>query len=258
MAAEKVYETYEDVIEAHKEWEGEQKARSFGYDLWKTAEKTVKEENEEARYYKKDKLAYAVFSELRRVGALSICLTDTLRENVVRRHARGMSTTEIVKYILDNDQWEQITPFFVFKFSNVCGFENIKKFLVSRLGYLKKSHPRFPQKKYGEVWTQERQQFIETLQDIPLATPAEQLHELTEQYQKLKVLFDESVDSKDTERYHNCMMKTLAAIHLIGRDTNAHMPQAITQEKTPKALPTQENENVLEFTLQENQSVKTS
>lgn len=255
MAEEKEYQTLQEVIDAHLEWEQKQEARTFAYDLWKTAEKTIMEKNTEAREYGTERLALAVFSELRRVRALSICLTDTLRENVVRRHARGMSTTEIVKDILDNDQWEQITPFFVFKFSNVCGYETIKNFLVSRLGYLKKSHPRFPHKKYGEVWTQERQQFIETLQDIPLATPAEQLHELTQQYQKLKVLFDDAGDAKDRERYHNCMMKTLAAIHLIGRD-NAHMPHAITQEKNTKALPTQNSDNVLEFTLKENESVK--
>lgn len=257
MAEKKVYETLGEVIDAHKEWEREQKARQLGYDLWQTAEKRVKDKDSEARYYKTDQLADAVFWELRNGGILSICLTDTLRENVVRLHARGMTTTEIVEHILGDEQWEYITPFYLFKFNNVCGGKNIKMFLVSRLGYLKKSHPRFPHKKYGDIWTEERKQFLETLNDIPLATPREQLRELTEHYQKLKDLFDESVESKDKERYHNCMMKTMAAIHLIGRDANAHMPQAITQEKKPKALTSQNNENVLEIRVQDTEIVNT-
>ena len=258
MAKEKGYETYQDVIDAHKDWEQKQEAEQLGYDLWETAEEKVKEKNSDARRYEKDKLATAVFWELKNAGYLSICLTDTLRENVVRLHARGVSTTEIVEDILSDEQWEQITPFYTFKFRNVCGYENIKKFMVSRLGYLKKSHQRFPKKKFGDIWTEERERFLQTLNDIPLATPAEQLHELTGHYQKLKGLFDESVESKDKERYHNCMMKTLAAIHLIGRDANAHMPHAITQEKNPKALPTPNNEDVLEISVQNVDIVNTS
>lgn len=258
MAEKKGYKTLKEVRDAYPHWEKEQ-AFKFAWDAWTTAEKLVKEKDKEAEYYEKEKMAAAVYVKLYNAGILSICITDKLRENVVRLHARGISTTEIVKDILGNDYWKNITPFYLFSFSDVCGYENIKKLLVSRLGYLKKSHKRFPVKKFGKVWKEERKQFIENLTEIPLATPIEQMHELTQHYQKLKILFDEAKDAKDKERYHNCMMRTLAAIHLIARDPSIqNTPPALTQEKKPKALPDANNEEVLEFTVKTNQTVKTN
>ena len=252
MSEMKVYETLEAVIEAYPNWEVEQDAYEFGFHLWKTAETVVKSEKE---IYDRDKLAGEVYACLYATGVLTLCLTYRFREQVVRLGARGLSTTEIVKDILGNDVWESITPFYLFKYNNVCGYDNIKKFLVNRLGYLKRSQARFPVKKYGEVWKEERASYLEGLAEIPLANPLEQVHALSDHYQKLRVLFDDTSDSKDKERYHKCMMRTLAAIHLMSRDPSVQSSKALIQEKRQQALPAPDTENILEISINETEVV---
>lgn len=254
MSEIKVYETLESVIEAHPNWEQEQNAYRFGVDLWQTAEKAVKSDEPSLR---DDKLADAVFRYLNNNGVLAGCLTDMFREQVVRLYARGLSTTEIVKEILGNDVWKDITPFYLFKYRDVCGYDNIKRFLVDRLGYLKRSHARFPVKKYGAIWKEERASYLEGLDEIPMANPREQLHELSDHYQKLRVLFDEALDPKDKERYHKCMMRALAAIHLVSRDPSiAQSSTALIQEKRPRALPEPNTDNIIDINTDETEVVR--
>lgn len=243
MSKIKVYETLDAVIDAYPNWEVEQDAYTFGLHLWNTAETVIKSKKE---IYDRDRLAGEVYLFLYETRVLTLCLTDSLRERVVRLGARGFSTTEIVKEILRNDVWESITPFYLFKYSNVCGYDNIKQFLVNRLGYLKRSHARFPVKKFGEVWQEERASYLSSLVDIPLASPQEQLQKLTDHYQKLEVLFDEVVDPKDKERYHKCMMRTMAAITVVGRESSS-VPSSVVLRggNSPKALPESSSERVL-------------
>ena len=102
------YETLDAVHEAFVSWESEGKAYEFGCALWKTAEKYVRGDPK-SEYYRKQKLATAVFLALRREGSLRWCLTDDFRGLVIRFHARGLSTTTAIKAILSDGSISEIT-----------------------------------------------------------------------------------------------------------------------------------------------------
>ena len=210
------YETLDGVHDALVSWESEGKAYEFGDALWKTAEKCVRSEPK-SEYYGKQKRATAVFLVLRREGSLRRCLTDDFRRLVIRYHARGLSTTAAIEAILSDDSMSGVTPFWVFKHSGVCGYKNIKDFLVSRVSYLKPSHPRFP-KKFSDYWRSERADYVDTIKEIPLSHPIEQLSKLSEHYTELEMAYESAQSAMDKERFHKCMLRTMAAIHLITRD----------------------------------------
>ena len=240
------YKTVNDVHKAFRGWESEGKAQAFGITLWETAEKCVRagsDKDYDSRFHK-DELPDEVFLELSRQGSLRLCLTDSLRKLVIRYHARGLSTSAAIQEILDNDNMASVTPFWLFKHSNVCGYRKIKEFLVSRLSYLKPSHPRFP-KKFADYWRSERTAYVDRIQDIPLSHPIEQLNKLSAHYTELEIAYSDAQSAVDKERYHKCMLRTMAAIHLITRDPSINAPptaRGTIPESSPTALQRPEEE----------------
>ena len=235
------YETLDDVHKAFVCWESEGKAYDFGIALWKTAAHVVRCEVGAWKYdgYGKDRLAGEVFLTLRKTGSLTECLTDDLRRLVIRYHARGLSTTPAIQAILGDDSMRDITPFWLLKYSNVCGGENIKNFLVSRLSYLKPSHPRWPEKKFGEFWRTERAEYVDLIKDIPLTQPQEQLSRLSEHYADLEMQYQNAECAADKERFHKCMMRTIAGINHLTRDLrlpSQQQPVSVGAEPTQPAL----------------------
>ena len=147
---------------------------------------------------------------------------------------------------------KDITPFHFLKHSNVCGYENIMEYLVSRLSYLKPSHPRWSEKKYGDFWKKERSEYVDQIKDIPLTHPLEQLTELSEHYQSLKALYEKTTDIKDKERLHKCMMQTHTHIYLISRDPSLNaIPTELTQERKTQALPKPDDSNIIDLQTQD-------
>lgn len=213
-------------------WEEDRKADQFGRALWAATEEYIQIEHE---FLSRDELADKVFDALKGVGFLTHFLTDNLRKIVIKYHVRNQSTTDAVLAILCDERYKDITPFYLFKFSNVCGFENIKKFLVARLSYLKPGNVHFPQKKYGKLWDEARQEYLDNLKDIPLTSVEEQLQALSEHHQDLTKAFREADKPTDKERFHKCIMRTMAAIHLITQNTsiNANRTPALKQENRP-------------------------
>ena len=144
MSDNQVYDTLLDVHERFVNWEAEGKARAFACALWKTAEMYVKHEYGDR--LTAEQQANRVFQMLLSAKSLTRCLTENLRRLIVRYHAHNLSTTTAVETILLDEEMEHITPFYLLKYNNVCGFVNIKNFLVQRLGYLKPAHPRWAKK----------------------------------------------------------------------------------------------------------------
>ena len=227
MAEHPEYKTLKEVIEAFALWEQEKKAHSFGYTLFETAQHIVGTDPDEI---------YGIFLQ---TGILSECLTDDFRRLVIRYHARGVSTTTAIEAILSETTYQHITPFFFFKFRDVCGYDNIKRYLVSRVSYLKPSHPRFPHNKFGEFWAEERAAYVDTIKEIPLTQPQERLQKLSEHYTELETLYREADRATDKERYHKCMMRTLAGIELMTRaPVHKSLPRADTNVIEVDAQPT--------------------
>ena len=249
MAQEKMYQTLKEVHNDFIEWESEEKVYNFARALWKTAEFIVLEEAEEKDrcFDSKDECADAVFLKLKSSGSLRHCLTDTFRKAIIRYHVRGISTTQAIQHILANPEAQYLTPFWTFGHRYVCGKQNIKHYLTQSVGYLKPTHPRWPEKKYGEYWRSERKEFVDALKDIPLSKPIEQLAKLQEHYSQLETLFTNATQPADKERYHKCIMRTMGAIHTITYDPSIKaQTQAITQEQPTQALE-KPKENVIEI-----------
>ena len=252
MENEVGYKTLKEIHKAYADWETENKAWDFGWNLWETAKKSIPADPDNLT---KEELANEVFERLYQEGSLTQCLTDDFRRLVIRYHARGYTTTKAIETILSDEAMAHITPFYLFRHNDVCGYENIKGFLVARTGYLKPPHPqwsdektRWPEKKYGELWQEERTKFIDEIKHIPLTHPLEQLTKLSEHYQELEMLFEKADDAKDQEILHKCMMRTLASIHLITRDpTVKAMPSELTQESRKPALQKPDDSDIIDI-----------
>lgn len=245
------YETLKEVHEAFLMWETEGKAWDYAFTLWKTAKTLVKEIEEDKVGMELDDedLASDVFRKLSQTGSLTKCITDDLRRLVIRYHACGVSTTDTVVGIISDQSYSNITPFYFLKYDDVCGSQNVKKFLVSRLSYLKPSHPRWPQKKFGELWRSERENYIDTIKEIPLTHPQERLQKLSNHYADLEVLYKTAENATDKERYHKCMMRTLAGIEVMTREPiHKPQPRSLTKEQSTIALSKPNDDNVIDVT----------
>lgn len=245
MASKTSYETLEDVRQAFLLWESEGKSYAYGCALWQKAEALVRAS--ENSVSGEDEFATAVYWLLFNEGILKDCLTDGLRRLIIRYHARAISTTLAVEAILKDPAMKDVTPFYVFKYSGVCGYKNIRDFLVERLGYLKRGHPRWPAK-FEALWHEERAAYVDRIKAIPLTQPIEQLNKLEEHYEALETEFAKAERAIDKERYHKCMIRTMGAIHTLTRDPSIRTGEhALTSSDTPKALESPNSENVLEF-----------
>lgn len=236
-------------------WEEDRKAWDFGYALWKTTDEYLQSVYADEEAYdnlSQAELADKVFAELNQAGLLTYFLTDKFRQRIIQYHARNISTTDAVLSILQSESYEKLTPFYFFKYSDVCGFDNIKKFLVSRLSYLKPNNVRFPHKKYGEYWKQVRSEYLAVIKDIPLTQTEEQLQSLSEHYQELEKHFREAQSGIDQERFHKCMMRTMAAIHMLTRHRSIEVDQMpeLDQERR-KTLPPPDETQILEIPAQD-------
>ena len=254
------YQTLDEVHKAFVSWVSDGKACDFALSLWQTAEKcwraASKQVIDEDDYKKRSE---ETFSTLFHGGSFRRCLTDSFRKLVIRYHARGLSTTTAIQSVLEDDSMRDITPFWLFKHTDVCGYENIKNFLVQRTSYLKPSHPRFPNK-FRDYWQSEREAYVDCIKDIPLSQPIEQLLRLSEHYTELETAYKSAGSAVDKERYHKCMVRTMGAIHLITRDPSIKSPRQTNKtisESSRQALPTP-RENVIDVPAGETEVVNTN
>lgn len=262
------YDEYKDKLfelrEKYPDWEENEKAWDYGREIWSVADKYVeatyrddiiskdKKVKEGDGIISRDEKADKVFDELQRIGLLKFFLTDNFRKRVIRYHVRNKSTTAAVVSILNREDMKKITPFYLFKYENVCGYENIKKFLVARLSYLKPSNERWPRKKYGAYWEEARQEYVDSIGDTPLSHGNEQFQELSELYQHLKDAFESTDNVSEKERLSVCMMRVMAGIHQMTKDpiVDAATTQELTEEDT-KVLPTLNEDNILDIPVED-------
>lgn len=256
MADKTVYKDLDEVIEVYRGWESEGTAYKFANSLWQTAEHRLEAVMGMEAYeiLTQAEGADKVFALLKGNKVMTHCLTDTVRQQVIRYHARGYSTTEGVYAFLSDEQMKTVSPFWLFKYADVCGAKNVCDFLVSRTSYLKPTHPRWPQKKFGGFWQTERAAYVETLKDIVLTHPTEQVKELTEHYADLKRLYQDAKSYVDKVRIHECMMRTMAALHVLTRDPSFQsVSGGLTVEKRA-ALPEPTDANILDITVAQSES----
>ena len=235
MTDAQIREQISKINARHYNWETNTKANDYAHDLWSTTLQCIPDKD------KTDEKAIVqqTFDILLDTGTLAKCLTDNFRKLIIRHHARGLATVQAVNFILSDDEMQNITPFYHFRHANVCGYENIKSFLIQRVSYLTPTDARWPHKKYGEYWKKERQEYIDTITEIPFTNRKEQLARLSKHYLQLEEEFVRAMDAKDMERIHKCKLQTIAAINVLTYNTSMPIKRNIFPKPQPDSNATE-------------------
>lgn len=139
---------------------------------------------------------------------ISYFILDEHRKFVVRAHARGSSTSEAVEELMSTDE-----AIHRLAGEDAMGFRGLTKELVIRMAYLKPGTARWPQKKYGAVWREAREEHIQAISDIPLTTTVEHIKVLSKQADRiLRKLEDRHHDLEEFQFLTNMLHDTLEKI----------------------------------------------
>ena len=135
-------------------------------------------------------------------------ITDEHRNAIVRYHARGLSTTEAVETLIaENSIMKRLAQ------GDAIGERKLKELLVPRLAYLKPGTARWSEKKYGALWSEERQQYIQEINNTPLSTPAERIALLAKHAARLNHTLDSKEHSlNDLQSLTQSLTKTLESL----------------------------------------------
>ena len=138
-------------------------------------------------------------------------ISDTHREFIVRCHARGLSTSDAVWELMKDDETmaRLIQP-------DAVGHKGVKNVLVNRFAYLKPGTARWPEKKYGAIWREAREQHKEEVRDIPLTSPSEQAALLAKHAERINDVLEHNEHSaKDWQVLTNSLVRTLDSLRKV-------------------------------------------
>ena len=141
-------------------------------------------------------------------GRISNFISDAHREFIVCCHARGLPTAEAVWTLVQEDKTlsRLAQP-------DVMGTSNLQRALVTRLAYLKPGTARWPEKKYGALWREAREQHKRDIRDSPLTSPMEQSAVLAKHVDYItETLYDKNHDVKDVQSLTDSLIKTVEAL----------------------------------------------
>ncbi len=138
-------------------------------------------------------------------------ISDTHREFFVRCHARGLSTSEAFMELIPEDKTIQR-----FIQHDAVGLGPLKSMLVTRLAYLKPGSTRWPEKKYGAIWRDERERHKKEVDDIPFTSRTEQAALLAKHAGRLDGLLEHNEHSAaDWQLLTNSLVKTLESLRKV-------------------------------------------
>ena len=163
-------------------------------------------------------------------------ISDTHREAIVRHHARGLATAEAASALIrENSIMKRLAE------RDAIGEKKLKELLISRLAYLKPGTARWPEKKYGSVWREERQQYIEEINNTPFSTPAERIALLANHAERVNHALNNKEHSvNDLLSLTQTLTKTLESLEKL----------APADQKPSANLPTPQLASILErFTI---------
>ena len=153
-------------------------------------------------------------------------ISDEHREAIVRYHARGLSTTEAVATLIaENSIMNRLAQL------DALGEKKLKELLIPRLAYLKPGTARWPEKKYGSAWREERQQYIQEINNTPFSTPAERIALLASHAERVNHTLNNKEHSvNDLQSLTQSLTKTLESLEKLSPtdqkpSTNLPMPQ---------------------------------
>ena len=139
---------------------------------------------------------------------ISRFILDEHREFVVRCHAQGVSTTDAAWELMNKDA---IINRLAQK--DALGVQKLRETLVHRLSYLKPGAARWPEKKYGAIWREAREEYKQAISDIPLTSQVEQIATLAKHVDIINYeLYNKSNNVKDLQVLTNSLTETLESL----------------------------------------------
>lgn len=141
-------------------------------------------------------------------GWISHFISDAHREFIVCCHARGLPTAEAVWTLVQEDK-----TLIRLAQPDVMGTSTLQRALVTRLAYLKPGTARWPEKKYGALWREAREQHKQDIRDAPLTSPMEQSALLAKHADHInELLYEKNHDVKDVQALTDSLIKTMEAL----------------------------------------------
>ena len=161
-----------------------------------------------------DNLDYDIIKGMRKniqdelTEVIARLISDEHREAIVRYHARGLSTTEAVATLIaENSRMNRLAQL------DALGEKKLKELLIPRLAYLKPGTARWPEKKYGSIWREERQQYTQEISNTPFSTPAERIALLTKHAARVNHTLENKEHSvNDLQSLTQTLTKTLESL----------------------------------------------
>ena len=97
--------------------------------------------------------------------------------------------------------------------------------LIHRLAYLKPGSARWPEKKYGSVWREAREQYKQVVSDIPFTSQVEQVALLAKNADRINEALEKGDHSvKDMQMLTNSLVKTVESLRKVSAIDEQPMP----------------------------------
>lgn len=156
-------------------------------------------------------------------------ITDEHRKTIIRYHARGVSTADAVSVLVQEDRtMHRLAQ------KDAIGEKELRDLLISRLAYLKQGTARWPEKKYGDLWREAHEAYIQELRRFPLTSPVEQIALLAKHAGRISSALDEKRYSvAEMQSLTQTLLKTLESLHkLSGIEKQGAVDSSVPQFMT--------------------------
>ncbi len=159
-------------------------------------------------------------------------ISDEHRKAIVRYHARGLSTTEAIATLInENSIMNRLAQ------PDALGEKKLKELLIPRLAYLKPGTTRWPEKKYGAVWREERQQYIQEISNTSFSTPAERIALLAKHAERVNHTLNNKEHSvNDLQSLTQSLTKTLESLEKLSPADQQAFANVLPAPQLPSVL----------------------
>ena len=158
-------------------------------------------------------------------------ISDEHREAIVRYHARGISTAEAVEVLItESSVMQRLAQ------RDAIGEKHLKQLLISRLAYLKPGTARWPEKKYGSIWREERQLYIQEINNTTFSTPAERIALLANHAERVNRILNNKEHSVEALRsLTQSLIKTVESLEKLS-PTDQQAAMNVSTPQLPSVL----------------------
>lgn len=155
-------------------------------------------------------------------------ISDEHRKFIIRCHAQGMPTSAAAWELMVKDKTiNRLAQ------KDALGTEEFRRMLIQRLAYLKPGTARWPEKKFGPVWREARDEYRRVVSDIPYTSKVEQVALLAKNADLISRKLDEPLESiQDMRALTTSLTKTVESMRKVsaterGKSASLSGPQLV-------------------------------